>query len=104
MPLAAKVKEKKNLKALEDAISSMVWGGRVTADHTCLITSARHKAVLTRSAGVLKDALDVIKSDGPPELLAIELRETIDALGEITGQTIDGEILNRIFERFCIGK
>jgi tRNA modification GTPase len=98
------VKERKNLKALEDAVSFMAWGGHVAADHTCLVTNARHKAALLHSAGTLRDALDVISSDGPPELLAIELREAIDALGEVTGETIDSEILNRIFDKFCIGK
>ncbi len=38
------------------------------------------------------------------ELLASDLKAAIDALGQITGQTIGDDILNRIFSQFCIGK
>jgi tRNA modification GTPase len=39
-----------------------------------------------------------------PELLAVELREALHALGQITGETTADDILDRIFEQFCIGK
>jgi tRNA modification GTPase len=39
-----------------------------------------------------------------PALIAIELQEELDALGEITGETTSHEILDEIFSRFCIGK
>jgi tRNA modification GTPase len=38
------------------------------------------------------------------EFLALELREALDSLGEITGETTPGEILDKIFTRFCVGK
>jgi tRNA modification GTPase len=39
-----------------------------------------------------------------PEFLAVELRDTLDAIGEIIGITTPEDILNRIFSNFCIGK
>ena len=38
------------------------------------------------------------------EIVAFELRTGLDALGEITGQTIDDEVLDSIFSQFCLGK
>jgi tRNA modification GTPase len=39
-----------------------------------------------------------------PELLAVDLAEAMDALGEITGAVTSAEILDRMFSRFCVGK
>jgi len=98
------VKDNKNLKELEDAISDMVWGGRVTADHTTVVTSARHKALLVQSRRALKKALNNLKENVYPEFTALNMKEAIDSLGGITGETIDDDILNKIFSNFCIGK
>ena len=40
----------------------------------------------------------------PGEIVALELREGLGALGEVTGRTLGGDILERIFSRFCVGK
>ena len=40
----------------------------------------------------------------PPDMLSIDLRVAIDALGEIMGQTAREDIIDRIFEQFCVGK
>jgi tRNA modification GTPase len=39
-----------------------------------------------------------------PEIVALEIREALDFIGEITGRTSNDDILNHIFSRFCIGK
>ncbi|HOT51470.1 MAG TPA: hypothetical protein PLI07_10840, partial [Candidatus Hydrogenedentes bacterium] len=39
-----------------------------------------------------------------PELLGIDLRDAIQAIGEITGETTPDDLLARIFSTFCIGK
>ena len=69
-----------------------------------VFSDRRHRDALLRS----KDALDRFRSalsQGlSPEFFALELREALDALGEITGKTTSVDILDRIFLRFCIGK
>jgi len=82
----------------------MVWGGHVSRDQTNLVTNARHKTLLLRARTSLKKALKERKKKLPPEIISLEIREAIDYLGEITGETVDTEILNRIFNKFCIGK
>lgn len=52
----------------------------------------------------LREAHALAANDEPPELLALTLRGTIDALGEMTGAVYTNDLLDRIFSRFCIGK
>ncbi len=97
-------KDRRGLDALEGSISSMVWDGEVCADHTCLVTNARHKTLLSSAADALERGLGAAEKGAPPEIVSIEFKEAAEALGRITGESIDGEVLDRIFERFCIGK
>ena len=96
--------KKRNLKELEDAISEMIWGGQVSSDHTGLITNARHKTLLLQ----VKDTLERISRNlgkrVSPEFIALDMKESIERLSEITGETIDADILDKIFSNFCIGK
>lgn len=69
-----------------------------------LITSARQKDALDRTSAALHHARMAAQNHLPPELVAVDLRAALDALGEITGKTTPEDILDRIFSSFCIGK
>ena len=65
----------------------------------------RHRDALDRAAGHLDIAAEhACSGDGFLDRLALELRASLVALGEITGQAATEEILERIFSRFCVGK
>ncbi len=65
-----------------------------------MLTHSRHIAAVNRAYDSLKNAL---KAD-QPDLMAIDLKEAWQALGEITGATVSEAIIDRIFEKFCLGK
>jgi tRNA modification GTPase len=69
-----------------------------------VVTSARHKYCLDRAAEDVKRAVEGVNSDEAVEIIAFELRQAADKLGEITGRVYTEEILGEIFSRFCIGK
>ncbi len=69
-----------------------------------LITSARHKDALERTAAALHQARTALAAGLSPELVAVDLRAALDTLGEITGKTTAEDVLDRIFSSFCIGK
>ena len=52
----------------------------------------------------LRRAHALVLEDDPPEMLALELRETLEQLGEMVGAVYTDDLLDRIFSRFCIGK
>ena len=66
--------------------------------------NARHKALLESAATALRAAAELVQTSAPPELAAVELRTSLDALGRIVGATDTEDILGEIFGRFCIGK
>ena len=65
---------------------------------------ARHEAELIETDRELALAQEVLEHGRPPDLAAVGLRSAIQALGRITGQTADADIITRIFRDFCIGK
>jgi tRNA modification GTPase len=69
-----------------------------------VVTNIRHKQALDRSAAALGRAAGILAAGRPLEIFAIEMREAADSVGEITGAVTTDEILNRIFNDFCIGK
>ena len=64
----------------------------------------RHKRVLEKVQGALGEALQGRKREIPWDLTAIEIRQVLDILGEIAGETTPEGVLEMIFARFCIGK
>ncbi len=68
------------------------------------VANPRHTDALTRSRDALRRAAEVAQRGEPGEIVALELRESLAALGEVTGRNASEELLERIFARFCIGK
>ena len=79
-------------------------GGHEDEGGDVIVTNVRHKTALDSSADALKRAADVLRSHQPLEIVAIEMRDALDRLGEIVGAVTTEDILDRIFSEFCIGK
>jgi tRNA modification GTPase len=92
------------LKALEERMVGKVTRGDVTGDRSLMVTNARHFAVLKRALRELDHGLEAVRGGGDVELIAYDLRSTLDTLGEITGRITPSEIMDEIFRNFCIGK
>jgi len=69
-----------------------------------LVSDRRHREALMHCKGKMANFLVGLDNHLFPDLLAIDLREALQALGQITGETTPDDILNNIFGRFCVGK
>ena len=69
-----------------------------------MIAHLHHKTAMEKVAAGLVRAREGLTGGLPAEFVALEVREALDALGEITGRTTPDEVLERIFANFCIGK
>jgi tRNA modification GTPase len=92
------------LPQLEQSIVAQITGGRVVAADVTAVTNPRHKAAIVRARDDLIHARDAIDADLPEDLASADLRASIEALGEITGDTLTEDLLDSIFRNFCIGK
>ncbi|MGE5553853.1 MAG: tRNA uridine-5-carboxymethylaminomethyl(34) synthesis GTPase MnmE [Betaproteobacteria bacterium] len=76
------------------------WEGR----QDVLVTRARHEEALRRADHELVGALKEVRRRTGEELVAVRIRRALQALGEITGESVDDDVLKAIFASFCIGK
>jgi tRNA modification GTPase len=76
---------------------------RATPEHL-IVANIRHKAALTEIKKYLSNAMKSMEEGTSLEFIAFEIRSALEAVGELVGETTSEEVLNRIFEQFCIGK
>jgi len=92
------------LEALKDSIRSLVWAGEIRADMLQVMVNSRHEDALNRGRTALIRAADELRKNQTLEVVAMELRIAVNAIGEIVGQTTTEDLLDSIFSQFCIGK
>ncbi|MDD2431220.1 MAG: tRNA uridine-5-carboxymethylaminomethyl(34) synthesis GTPase MnmE [Firmicutes bacterium] len=95
--------EKTGLDAFMLELEKQVGFGGVEVVEEVLITRVRHKKALEKAKDALKNAISFL-SISPLDLIAIDLRMAYSALGEITGHTVKEDVIDRIFQEFCLGK
>ena len=90
---------------LDNLKQQLIAAAPTFSDADIIVTNARHYEALTRAHSVFLRIIDGLKSDLSGDLLAEDLRQVLEILGEITGtQITPQETLNNIFSHFCIGK
>ena len=90
------------LTELREALASLL--GAEGGGHAAALGNARHAEALGRARDALARALEAGTRGAPGEIVALELRECLAAIAEVTGRTVGEDLLERIFSRFCIGK
>ena len=69
-----------------------------------IISNLRHKNIIINTRRNLKEVINTINNDMPIDIISGNLREMLDELGKITGETVTEDLLNEIFSKFCLGK
>ena len=100
----AAVIEEKGIDELEESIEELVYGGQLTQEHSDIITNTRHKDLLIRARKDLSDAIAMASQMEALDFIEVDVRHAWETLGEIIGETVDEDIIDAVFERFCLGK
>ena len=98
-----KNQEATGIEDLEAAIGRLFLDGRVKPGEVYL-SNTRQRDSLLKAADALKHAGDGLAAGMPYDLLYVDLEDVLSALGEIVGLTVQEEIIDQVFARFCVGK
>lgn len=98
-------KENAGVEGLTEAIQEMFSLNTVkdTASDVYL-SNSRHVQALTKGRDALLQAQEAVRMGMPLECTEVDLHKAFDSIGEITGETVQEDILDRVFSSFCIGK
>lgn len=102
--VSVSAKKSDGIDDLKKIMEETVWSGKAAAPEGGAITNLRQKQALKNASAAAGRAVESVEKDLSPELIAIELREALDSIGEITGEIVTDDILDRVFSQFCIGK
>jgi|SRR5579862_8997149 len=108
-PLAGKTIEAccltgQGIEVLKDEIKKLVWSGELPADALETMINSRHQNALERAREATQRSLEALRTEQTIELVAVDLRIAVNAIGEIVGKTTTEDLLDSIFSQFCIGK
>lgn len=98
------IPEGKGLDKLKATVSEELLGGELVIGESPIVTNARHQEALRRANEGLSYAIESLENGMPPDLIAVDLRISLDGFGDIVGKTTTEDILDRIFSQFCVGK
>ncbi len=104
-PIKTSALAKEGIERLRQAMFETLAGSPRSSDASELVlTNLRHKKSMEKARSQLHIFLELLERNEYPEILSIELRNSMNSLGEITGEVTTEDLLGRIFSRFCIGK
>lgn len=91
------------LDRFKEAVKELFFKGEVKSKEI-MITNTRHKEALIRAKENLNAANSVLDNTFAIDLASIDLRNAWKQLGDITGDTVEEDIIDKIFSKFCLGK
>lgn len=103
-PIEISVEEDKGVENLKKAIIDMFNKNDFDFEHELIITNSRHKDLLKKSLDYLEEAELEIANGQPIDIVSIYVKKVANTLGEIIGANVSQDIVNKIFEKFCLGK
>lgn len=94
----------RGISELEDKIEEIVFGGLPPSPKETMVTNVRHIKLLKEAKNEMDEIARLLGRGASEELASTVLKNCLDCLGEITGETASTEILDKIFCQFCLGK
>ncbi len=91
-------------KALGDVIDELFTDEKITLGKSAVIANARQFAALSRAKSFVDKALETLSSGLTQDLASCDVEKALGEIAELDGKRVNDEVLNKIFENFCVGK
>lgn len=92
------------MEELEEELHRITDHQDAMAGRELFLTNLRHVDLVKKSLAAVERAQESLAEAMPADCITVDLTEAWQTMGEITGDSIDNELINTIFERFCVGK
>jgi len=102
MPVS--ITENTGINEIQDAIVDLFFEGKTGEKDATYISNVRHIALLEQAIEALEEVVEGIDLNMPVDLVQIDLTRAWDALGEVTGDSVQDELITQLFSQFCLGK
>lgn len=98
------MEKQQGIDLIEEKIVDMVYGGKVSQSSSIMVTNVRHKNILENASKSISDGIEMTRKKEALEFIEIDVNSSYETLGEIIGETVQDDIINEVFARFCLGK
>ncbi len=102
--ISISVLKNQGLDEIVDKISMMFFEGSINVSDELIINNVRHKELLIKAENSLKEVLYSINNNMTIDFIEIDLKQAMEYLGLIVGKTVSDDLMDKIFNEFCIGK
>ena len=96
--------KKEGIDQLEEKIADYFFQGQMNERDATYLSNTRHIALLEKAEQALQEVVNGVDMGMPVDLIQIDFTRAWDLLGEITGDTVQDELLTQLFSQFCLGK
>ena len=98
------MKDETGMEEFENAVKEMFFQGEISFEHEIIITNIRHKELLENTLNSLLEVKISLNNHMPEDFLSIDLMNAYASLGRIIGEEVDDDLMDEIFQKFCLGK
>lgn len=98
------VKNKVGVDTLYAEISKCFQLNEIMMDGETIVSNNRHKSLIIKAHNNVKKAQEIVEQNMPIDIISSYLKEIIEELGKITGESVTEDVINEIFAKFCLGK
>ena len=89
---------------LINEIKNLFFNGEITFNDEVMVSNLRQKTELDKAKEALSKVLESIENSMPEDFLSIDLMSAYASLGEIIGEEVSDDLVDKIFSEFCMGK
>lgn len=93
------------IEEMEDKIASYILEEEIQdSSQKLVLTNVRHKSALEKTKRAIENIFATVEAGLPMDLMAVDIKEALDSLSEVTGEISTEDVLDHIFSNFCVGK